>query len=83
MNWPQVEVRSCSIALPVWMTVGPYWGLERGSQFRDTFLSLQEWNPDATQTITRKEKPKKNEGGNTPNASGAGESTAQSGDRGR
>ncbi|KAL8178930.1 UNVERIFIED_CONTAM: Protein kinase C and casein kinase substrate in neurons protein 1 [Gekko kuhli] len=43
---------------------------------------VEEWNPDATQTITRKEKPKKNEGGNTPNASGAGESAAQSGDRG-
>ncbi|KAK9404460.1 protein kinase C and casein kinase substrate in neurons protein 1 [Crotalus adamanteus] len=43
---------------------------------------LEEWNPDATQTINRREKPKKNEGGNTPNASGGGEATAQGGDRG-
>lgn len=47
------------------------------------FFHLQEWNPDATQTINRREKPKKNEGGNTPNASGGGEATAQAGDRGR
>lgn len=47
-------------------------------------ISLQEWNPDATQTITRREtKPKKNDGGNTSNASGGGESAAQAGDRGR
>ncbi|XP_066479462.1 protein kinase C and casein kinase substrate in neurons protein 1 isoform X2 [Tiliqua scincoides] len=31
---------------------------------------VEEWNPDATQTITRREKPKKNDGGNTSNASG-------------
>ncbi|XP_007426691.1 protein kinase C and casein kinase substrate in neurons protein 1 isoform X1 [Python bivittatus] len=43
---------------------------------------LEEWNPDAAQTITRREKLKKNEGGNTPNASGGGEATAQGGDRG-
>ncbi|XP_026536187.1 protein kinase C and casein kinase substrate in neurons protein 1 [Notechis scutatus] len=43
---------------------------------------LEEWNPDATQTINRREKPKKNEGGNTPNASGGGEATAQGGDSG-
>ncbi|XP_070795810.1 protein kinase C and casein kinase substrate in neurons protein 1 [Pituophis catenifer annectens] len=43
---------------------------------------LEEWNPDATQTINRREKPKKNEGSNTPNASGGGEATAQGGDRG-
>ncbi|XP_013907233.1 PREDICTED: protein kinase C and casein kinase substrate in neurons protein 1 [Thamnophis sirtalis] len=43
---------------------------------------LEEWNPDASQTINRREKPKKNEGGNTPNASGAGEATSQAGDRG-
>ncbi|XP_032074398.1 protein kinase C and casein kinase substrate in neurons protein 1 isoform X2 [Thamnophis elegans] len=43
---------------------------------------LEEWNPDASQTINRREKPKKNEGGNTPNASGAGEATSQGGDRG-
>lgn len=48
------------------------------------YFHLQEWNPDATQTINRREKPKKNEGGNnTPNASGGGEATAQGGDRGR
>lgn len=44
---------------------------------------VEEWNPDATQTITRREtKPKKNDGGNTSNASGGGESAAQAGDRG-
>ncbi|XP_061488360.1 protein kinase C and casein kinase substrate in neurons protein 1 isoform X2 [Rhineura floridana] len=44
---------------------------------------VEEWNPDAAQTITRREKPpKKNEGGNTSNASGGGEAATQAADRG-
>uniref|UniRef100_A0A8D0G6E7 Protein kinase C and casein kinase substrate in neurons protein 1 n=1 Tax=Sphenodon punctatus TaxID=8508 RepID=A0A8D0G6E7_SPHPU len=43
---------------------------------------FEEWNAEMTQTITRREKPKKNEAGSVPNATGAGESAAQAGDRG-
>ncbi|XP_031824487.1 protein kinase C and casein kinase substrate in neurons protein 1 [Sarcophilus harrisii] len=44
---------------------------------------FEEWNPDITHTITRKEKlPKKNEGVTLTNASGVVESMAQAGDRG-
>ncbi|XP_072853511.1 protein kinase C and casein kinase substrate in neurons protein 1 isoform X1 [Pogona vitticeps] len=43
---------------------------------------LEEWNPDATQVVAKKEKPKKNEAGNASSAGSGGEAAAQSGDRG-
>lgn len=46
-------------------------------------LSLQEWNPDLTHTITRKEKQKKGEGVALTNAGSAGDTGAQAGERGR
>lgn len=46
-------------------------------------LCLQEWNPDLTHTITRKEKQKKGEGVALTNASSAGDTGAQAGERGR
>ena len=52
-------------------------------EIRNTFLGLQEWNPDATQVVAKKEKPKKNEAGNASSAGSGGEAAAQSGDRGR
>lgn len=44
---------------------------------------MQEWNPDLTHTITRKEKQKKGEGVGLTNASSAGDTGAQAGERGR
>lgn len=46
-------------------------------------LCWQEWNPDLTHTITRKEKQKKGEGVTLTNASSAGETGASAGERGR
>ncbi|TFK03757.1 Spermatogenesis-associated protein 19 [Platysternon megacephalum] len=43
---------------------------------------LEEWNPDLTHTITRREKIKKNEGVTLTNATAVGESAAVAGDRG-
>ncbi|XP_062365429.1 protein kinase C and casein kinase substrate in neurons protein 1 isoform X1 [Cinclus cinclus] len=44
---------------------------------------FEEWNPDLTHTITRKEKQKKGEGVALTNASSAGDTGAQAGERGR
>ncbi|XP_019369713.1 PREDICTED: protein kinase C and casein kinase substrate in neurons protein 1 [Gavialis gangeticus] len=43
---------------------------------------FEDWNPDLTHMITRKEKPKKPEGVTLTNVTGPGEPAAQSGDRG-
>uniref|UniRef100_A0A803Y3R0 Protein kinase C and casein kinase substrate in neurons 1 n=1 Tax=Meleagris gallopavo TaxID=9103 RepID=A0A803Y3R0_MELGA len=43
---------------------------------------FEEWNPDLTHTITRKEKMKKGEGVTLTNASSTGESGASAGERG-
>ncbi|XP_005428960.1 protein kinase C and casein kinase substrate in neurons protein 1 [Geospiza fortis] len=43
---------------------------------------FEEWNPDLTHTITRKEKQKKGEGAAMTNASSAGDTGAQAGERG-
>ncbi|PKK19036.1 protein kinase C and casein kinase substrate in neurons 1 [Columba livia] len=43
---------------------------------------FEEWNPDLTHTITRKEKQKKGEGVTLTNASSAGETGASAGERG-
>ncbi|NWQ84733.1 PACN1 protein, partial [Columbina picui] len=43
---------------------------------------FEEWNPDLTHTITRKEKQKKGEGVTLTNAGSAGETGASAGERG-
>lgn len=76
MNWPQFEVRLSALA-GCWQPCG---AARRSGVVP---LCLQEWNPDLTHTITRKEKQKKGEGVALTNASGAGDTGAQAGERGR
>lgn len=77
MNWPQFEVR---LGTP-WLGAGS--PVEQPDTQGSVTLCLQEWNPDLTHTITRKEKQKKGEGVALTNASSAGDSGAQAGERGR
>lgn len=65
----------------------PSWGAgsqagQPGAQ-APVVLCLQEWNPDLTHTITRKEKQKKGEGVTLTNAGSTGETGAPAGERGR
>lgn len=61
------------------------WGAGRpmGRAQGTVALCFQEWNPDLTHTITRKEKQKKGEGVTLTNASSTGETGASAGERGR
>lgn len=77
MNWPQFEVR---LGNPPGMgTSSPPRG---GRVLSASALCSQEWNPDLTHTIARKEKMKKGEGVTLTNVS-SGETGASAGERGR
>lgn len=80
MNWPQFEVRLGTPSPPPEMgTSCPPHGV---GVLSVSALCSQEWNPDLTHTITRKEKMKKGEGVTLTNVS-SGETGALAGERGR